>query len=162
MGETLDVVNMLPNTFEPKRKARFILQIEGVDAFIVKTAARPQSSIEAVEVPWINHTRYVAGKHKFGPLTITLHDPIAPSGAQQMMEWIRLHFESVSGRSGYADFYKRDVQLKLLDPVGTVVELWDGKGVMITEVNFGELSYEGSELADISVTLQADNWVLQF
>ena len=60
----------------------------------------------------------------FGTMAVTLHDPIAPSGAQQVMEWVRTHFESVSGRAGYADFYKRDIQLKLLDPVGTgVVEL---------------------------------------
>lgn len=162
MAETLDVVEMLPNKFEPKRKFRWILQIEGIDAFIIKTAARPQSTIESVEIPWINHTRYVAGKHKFNPMAVTLHDPIAPSGAQQVMEWIRLHFESVSGRAGYADFYKRDIQLKLLDPVGTVVELWDIRGAMITDANFGDLNYEGSEMAEITLSIVFDNACLQF
>ena len=162
MAETLDVVNMLPSTFEPKRKFRWILQIEGIDAFIVKTTARPQSTIEEVEIPWINHTRYVAGKHKFAPLAVTLHDPIAPSASQQVTEWIRLHFESVSGRAGYADFYKRDIQLKMLDPVGTVVELWDIRGAFIVDANFGDLNYEGSELAEITLSLRYDNAVLQF
>lgn len=162
MAETLDVIEMLPNVFEPKRKFRWVLQLEGIDAFIVKTAARPTMAIEEVAVPWINHTRYVAGKHTFSTLSLTLHDPIAPSGAQQVMEWIRLHFESVSGRAGYADFYKRDLQLKLLDPIGTVVELWDVKGAFITEANFGDLSYEGSDLTEISLTIRYDNAVLQF
>ena len=63
----------------------------------------------------MNSRRYVAGKANYDALSITIHDPISPSGAQQVMEWVRTHFESVSGRAGYADFYKRDCQLKMLD-----------------------------------------------
>ncbi len=162
MAETLDVTSMLPNKFEPKRKNRWVLMIEGIDAYIMKTTARPTVTTEEVEVPFINFRRYLAGLTKFNTLAVTLYDPIAPSGAQQVMEWIRLCLETVSGRAGYADFYKRDIQLKLLDPVGTVVELWDIKGAFITEANFGELTYEDGTLAEISLTLRFDNAVLQF
>tara|TARA_A100000164_G_C21799995_1_gene720178 strand:+ start:99 stop:587 length:489 start_codon:yes stop_codon:yes gene_type:complete len=162
MAETLSVSSMLPNKFEPKRKFRWVFAMEGVDAFLVKSAARPTMSTTSQEIPFINSTRYIAGKTKFGTMSVTLHDPIAPSGAQQVMEWVRTHFESVSGRSGYADFYKRDCQLKLLDPVGTVVELWDIKGAFLTEANFGDLSYDSEDPADISLTLQFDNCVLQY
>ena len=136
--------------------------IEGIDAFLLKTAARPQMTTDEIEVGWINHTRYLAGKTKFGQISVTLHDPIAPSGSQQVMEWVRTHFESVSGRSGYADFYKRDIQLKLLDPIGTVVELWDIKGAFITDANFNDLSYDGSDMTEISLSLRFDNCVLQY
>lgn len=162
MAETLDVTSMIPNRFEPKRKNRWVLMIEGLDAYIVKSVARPSMETEELEVPFINSRRYLAGKTTFGEMALALHDPIGPSGAQQVMEWVRLHFESVSGRSGYADFYKRDVQLKLLDPVGTVVELWDIKGAFIKSANFGELTYEEAALAEISLTLRYDNAVLQF
>jgi len=162
MAETLDVTSMIPNKFEPKRKNRWVLMIEGIDAYILKTAARPQISTEEVAIPFINSTRYLAGKTTFGQMNVTLHDPIAPSGAQQVMEWIRLHFESVSGRSGYADFYKRDIQLKMLDPVGTVVELWDIKGAFIMDANFNEVTYEDGNPVEISLTLRYDNCVLQY
>ena len=92
-------------------------------------------------------------------LALTLHDPIAPSGAQQVMEWVRTHFESVSGRSGYADFYKRDCQLKLLDPLGTVVELWDIKGAFLTNAAFGDLDYGASDPTEISLTIRFDNYL---
>jgi hypothetical protein len=162
MAETLDVTSMIPNKFEPKRKNRWVLMIEGIDACIIKTAARPQITTEEVPVPFINSTRYLAGKTTFSTMGVTLHDPIAPSGAQQVMEWIRLHFESVSGRAGYADFYKRDIQLKMLDPVGTVIELWDIKGAFITDANFNEVTYEDGNPTEISLTLRFDNCVLQF
>ncbi len=163
MAETLAVTDMLPNKFEPKRQFRWVLAIEGIDAFIVKTASRPNISIAEVEIPYINHKRYIAGKASFETMSVTLHDPIAPSGAQQVMEWVRTHFESVSGRAGYADFYKRDCQIKMLDPVGTVVELWDIKGAFITNANFGpDLDYNSEAPADIQMTLRFDNCVLQY
>lgn len=162
MAETLDVVTMLPNKYEPKRKGRWLLAIEGVDAFICKSAARPTIATERLEIPWINSRRYIAGKTTFSEMNVTLMDPIAPSGSQQIMEWIRLHFESVSGRAGYADYYKRDIQLKMLDPTGTVVELWDIVGAFLTNVTFGELSYEGQEAVEIALTISFDNCVQQF
>jgi len=163
MADTLSVTDMLPTKFEPIAKRRFVFAIEGIDSFLIKTAARPQITTEEIAIPWINSTRYIAGKTKFGTLALTLYDPIAPSGAQQVMEWIRLCFESVSGRAGYADFYKRDIQIKMLDPVGTTIQLWDVKGAFVTEANFGDLSYEAEgDLAEISLTIRFDNMVLQY
>jgi hypothetical protein len=78
------------------------------------------------------------------------------------MEWVRTHHESVSGRSGYADFYKRDIQLKMLDPIGTVVELWDIKGAFLESAKFGDVSYDGDDVVSVSITIRFDNCVLQF
>ena len=154
MATTLGVEDMLATKFQPIAKRQFILAIEGIDAFLVKTASRPTYTTEEVAINWINTTRYIAGKTTFGT--------IGPSGTQQVMEWLRLCYESVSGRSGYADFYKRDIQLRMLDPVGTVIQLWDIKGAWITEANFNDVTYEGSDQTEISLTLRFDNAVLQF
>ena len=162
MAETLSVQDMLPNKFEPKRKFRWVFAIEGIDAYLMKTAARPTINTAGIEIPFMNSHRYIAGKTKFDPIAVTLHDPIAPSAAQQVMEWVRTHFESVSGRAGYADFYKRDCQLKLLDSVGTVVELWDLKGCFLTNATFGDLDYGAEDMTEISLSIRFDNCVLQF
>ena len=162
MAETLSVQDMLPNKFEPKRKNRWIFALEGIDSFLIKTAARPSVTIEEQEIQFMNSRRYVAGKANFDALSVTLHDPIAPSGAQQVMEWVRTHYESVSGRAGFADFYKRDCQLKLVDPIGTVIELWDIKGCFLTNAGFGDLSYEDGAPMEISLTIRFDNCVLQY
>ena len=162
MAQTLTVPEMLPAKFTPTHKRHFIFAIEGVDAFLVKTASKPEMKTEEQTISWINSTRYVAGKTTFEPISCTLHDPIGPSGAQQVLEWVRLHFESVSGRSGYPDFYKRDVQFKQLDPVGTVISLWDIKGAFLTSAKFGEATYEGSDMVEISISMRYDNAVLQY
>ena len=163
MAETLSVVDMLPNKFEPKRQYRWVFSIEGIEAFLMKSASRPSYTICETTINFINSKRYLAGKLTFGNISVNLHDPIAPSGAQQVMEWIRTHAESVSGRTGYADFYKRDCQIKMLDPVGTVIELWDIKGAFITSANFGSLSYDDdASPIGIDLTLRFDNCVLQY
>ena len=163
MAETLSVTDMLPNKFEPKRGYRWLLAIEGIDAFLMSKTKRPDFSLAMKKIDFINSYRKIAGKLDMGNITCTLHDPIAPSGAQQVMEWIRTHYESVSGRAGYADFYKRDIQIKLLDPIGTVVELWDMKGAMINSVNFQTLTYENDNApVTIDLTLRYDNCVLQY
>lgn len=164
MSEVLDVSSILPQKFEPKMRHRWVLALEGVDQFLLKTAQRPKYTIPKTAIPFINSVRYVAGRVTVGEITITLHDPIAPSASQQIMEWMRLHTEHVSGRAGYANFYKRDLQLKLLDPIGVVVELWDMKGCQLTgELNFGDLSYEEeAALNELSLVIQPDLAVLQF
>lgn len=162
MAEVLEVQDMLANTFEPKRKFRWLLAIEGIDAFLLKTAARPTIQTESIQIDYINATRYLASKYTFETIEVTLHDAIAPSGAQQVMEWLRLAHEHVTQRGGYADFYKRDIQLKMLDPLGAVVELWDIKGAFIESANYGELAYDSMESADISLTIKFDLAVLQY
>ena len=163
MAETLSVTEMLPNKFETKRKFRWVLMLEGIDAFLVKSTNRPSFTIADETLNFINSKRYIAGRLTFGTISMVLHDPIAPSGAQQVMEWIRTHAESVSGRAGYADFYKRDLQLKLLDPIGTVVELWDMKGCFLTGADYGSLDYSDDRASmDISLTSRFDNCVLQY
>lgn len=160
--ETLDVNTMLPTRFEPLMKFRYYFGIQGIDAYICKKVDRPKLQIEPKEIPWMNTTRYIAGKAKWQTMQLTLFEPISPSGAQQIMEWVRTHYDSVSGRAGYADFYKRDCQLKLVDPVGNVVQLWDIKGAQITDFSPSDVDYESSDMTTIDLTLQFDNCILQF
>ena len=162
MAEVLDVSDMLANKWEGKRNFRWILNIAGIDSYILKTTQRPKFTAEEFEINYINATRYLAGKYKFEAMEAVFHDPIAPSGAQQVMEWIRVCHEQVSQRAGYADFYKRDIQLKMLDPYGAVVELWDIKGAWLKEIDYGALDYANNEVASITCVIRYDLAVQQF
>jgi hypothetical protein len=149
-------------SFEPKMQNRFILYIDGVATYTVKGATRPTFTQDPKVLNHINVQRNVKGRSVWGPVTLTLHDPIVPSGAQAVMEWVRLHHESVTGRDGYADFYKKDVVLNVLGPVGDKVEEWIMKGCMITESNFGELNWDTDDPLSISLTIQPDYCILNY
>ena len=159
---TLATDQIMFTPFEPKTKNRFIMYIEGIPAYLIRAMNRPSIEFEEIVLDHINVKRYVKGKAAWQPIEITLYDPVVPSAAQAVLEWIRLGHESVTGRDGYSDFYKKDVTFNLLGPVGDVVEEWVLKGTYIQSANFGDMDYSVSEPAEISLTLQYDYAILQF
>ena len=162
MPDLIDPSEIMFTPFEPKVKNRFIMYVEGIPAYLIKAVARPQITFEEIALDHINVKRYVKGKGDWQLLNITLYDPIVPSGAQAVMEWVRLHKESVTGRDGYSDFYKKDVTINVLGPVGDKVEEWTLKGAFIKDANFGEMNWETNEPADITLSLRYDYAILQF
>ena len=162
MAETLPVADMLPNKFEPKRQFRWVFAIEGIDAFLMKAAARPSVSIGEQTLEFINSKRYLAGKFEWNTMTLGLHDPIAPSAAQKTMEWARLAHETISGRDGYAAFYKKNFNLIALDPVGAAVEKWEIRGAFITDATFGDYDMTSGEVMNIDLTIRMDECILRY
>ena len=158
----LDPNDIFFTPFEPKTKNRFVMEIDGIPAFLVKTMARPSLQFETITLDHINVKRYVKGKAAWQPISITLYDPIVPSGAQSVIEWVRLHHESVTGRDGYSDFYKKDITFNVLGPVGDKVEEWTLKGAFITSANFSDLNYAEANPAEVELTLRYDYAILQF
>jgi hypothetical protein len=138
------------------------MNIDGIPAYTIKTANRPLLESDEVILEHMNVTRYIKGKSRWQPIDITLYDPIVPSASQAVMEWVRLSHESVTGRDGYADFYKKEVTLNMLGPVGDIVEEWTLKGAYIQTANFGDLDFAVSDPAEITLTLKYDYAVLQF
>ena len=162
MAELLEPQDIMFTPFEPKLKNRFIMQIGGINAYLIKTATRPQIQFDEVILEHMNVTRYVKGKGRWQPIEITLYDPVVPSASQQVMEWIRLSHESITGRDGYSDFYKKDVSFQVLGPVGDVVEEWELKGTFIQSANFGDLAFDTSDPVEITLTLRYDYAILKF
>ena len=123
---------------------------------------RPSAKIASVAIPFLNTSTYVAGRFEWEEIKVTFRDPIGPSASQAIMEWVRLHSESITGRQGYAAGYKRPVELEMLDPTGVVVEKWLLDGTMLTNVGFGDLSMDDDAIADITATLRFDRAILLF
>jgi hypothetical protein len=96
-------------------------------------------------------------------MTFTLFDPIAPSGAQAVMEWARLAYESVTGRAGYSDFYKKDITFNGLGPVGDVVSEWIIKGAFIKQANFDDYDWSTyTEAVNLTLTVGMDYCILNY
>jgi hypothetical protein len=162
MAEVLEFNDMFYTNFEPKMKNRFIMEIDGIPSYLIKTANRPSIQFEKVTLDHINVKRQLKGKGEWQDIEITLYDPIVPSGAVAVMEWVRLSHESITGRDGYADFYKKDVQIYMLGPVGDKIEQFTLKGAFITSANFNDLDWASNDPSDISLTLSYDYAILEF
>ena len=159
----LDPNEIFFTAFEPKQPNRFAMYIDGFPAFMVKGVGGVSITQGTVKLNHINVTRYVKGKSEWNSMQFTLFDPITPSGAQATMEWVRLHHESVTGRDGYSDFYKKDLTFNVIGPVGDVVSEWIIKGALITEATFGDYGYDTTDAAvEIQMTVQPDYCILNY
>ena len=160
-----DMLMRMPVPYEPLRKNRFILRFPdelGIQEWWVSTASRPKYTSDETEIPFLNTSTYVIGRFKWDSIQVTFRDPIGPSATQALMEWVRLHSESVTGRMGYAAGYKKDLDLEMLDPTGVAVEKWILQGTFLTDVNFDSLGYSDDALATITATLRPDRCILVY
>ncbi len=162
MAEILEFDKMFYTNFEPKMKNRYVMEIDGIPSYMVKAAQRPTIQFEPVVLDHINIKRKLQGKGEWQDVTVTLYDPIVPSAAQAVMEWVRLGHESITGRRGYADFYKKDITFYMLGPVGDKIEQWTIKGAFIQSANFGDVAFDSNEPATIELTLSYDYAILEF
>ena len=162
MAQLVDANDIMFTPFEPKTKQRFLMQIDGIPAYLIKTTNRPQITFEEVQLDHMNVRRFVKGKGVWQTLQCTLYDPVVPSAAQAVMEWVRLSHESVTGRDGYSDFYKKDVTFQVLGPVGDIVEEWKLKGTWIQDAQFGDMDFGSSDPVDVTLTLRYDYAILNF
>ena len=148
--------------FEPKVKNRFIMYVDGIPSYFIKKADSPKITFGEVTLDHINIQRKLKGKGKWEDITLSLYDPIAPSGVQACMEWVRLSHESVTGRDGYSDFYKKDITLNTLGPVGDIVSEWIIKGAFIKSTDFGSYDWADEAAQELTLTLEFDYAVLNF
>ena len=162
MAEVLEFNDMFYTNFEPKMKNRYIMEIDGIASYLIKAANRPSITFEPVGLDNINVKRKLKGKGEWQDIEVTLYDPIVPSGAQQVMEWVITSHESITGRDGYADFYKKDIDIYMLGPVGDKIENWKIKGAFINSAVFNDLDWSSNDPSEITLTLSYDYAILEY
>ena len=159
----LDPNEIFFTAFEPKVANRFIMYVDGMPSYTIKQVSSFSVDQSEIVLNHINTQRKIKGRAKWSDVTLTLYDPITPSGAQAVMEWVRLHHESVTGRDGYSDFYKKDITLDVLGPVGDIVSEWIIKGAFVKAAEFGEYNWDNEAAAqNLTVTIGMDYCVLNY
>ena len=159
---TLDPNEIMFTAFEPKVQNRFIMYIDGIPSYMVKSVSAPNFTDNVIKLDHINSYRKIRGKREWDNMSLSLYDPITPSGAQAVMEWARLGYESVTGRAGYSDFYKKDVTLNILGPVGDIVGEWIIKGAFVESSNFGDYDWSSDEAINVELNIAMDYCILNY
>jgi hypothetical protein len=163
----VDYTDLFAKAFdwEPKMTNRFIMEFEDIPSHLIKASGRPSVNNGNVVLDHINVERKVKGKTRWQDLTITLYDAIVPSGAQAVMNWVRNHHESLTGRDGYATGaakYKRNITFYSLSPTGEKIEEWELVGAYINDASFGDMDWSNESAVEISLTLSYDYAVLKY
>jgi tail tube protein gp19 len=163
MADLLTNNEMFYTIWEPKTKNRFLMYVDGIPTYLIRKTDRPKWTQARQTIDYINLQWFYKGKTKWEEIALELYDPIVPSGAQTVFEWFRLSHESVTGRDGYQDFYKKEITIDVLGPVGDKVEEWTLKGAFPTAFDGGELNWTNDgEPVLINLTLSYDYAILQY
>lgn len=155
----------------PKLKYRFRVSLENFGVSTpttdltkqVKDVTRPTIAFEKITLDMYNSRAYLAGKHSWTAITLTLRDDVTGSVAKLVGEQLQKQFdfyEQSSAASGVD--YKFTTRIEVLDGgnganVPTVLETWECYGCYVENANYGNLAYSENAEATIALSIVYDN-----
>jgi len=126
---------------------------------------RPNLSFEKMTLDAYNSRTYLAGKHTWDPITLTLREDASNNiqravGSQLQKQFD--FFEQASAASG--GDYKFHTKIEILDggnankdPI--ILDRFELKGCYIESANYNQLAYATSEAVTVTLSIQYDNAV---
>lgn len=160
----------------PRLKNKFRITFLNMGALVPGTNSRnltmqvtnitlPNITFEEVVLHRYNSTAYVAGKHSWEPISVTVEDDITGLAATvvkaQLETQQRIIGSDLDGRwlntAATASEYKFGAKIDQLDGDEGVVQTWILEGCMITGSDFGDRDYSASEAATITMQVRFDH-----
>lgn len=154
---------ILPKQYEPKRNHRWVLIFDEneedilgstthikpsdniIQSWFLKETCRPSYTTKYISIFGFN----IKLRSKWDNIKMVLLDPIGPSAAQAVWKLLK-------SKENF------DYKLQMLDPTGVPVEEWDIKGCELISVDFGSLSYDNDEIANITLVVKPKDVKLLF
>tara|TARA_Y100000310_G_scaffold341548_1_gene441035 strand:- start:576 stop:1205 length:630 start_codon:yes stop_codon:yes gene_type:complete len=155
----------------PKLQYRFRLILENFGVTTPRSeltkqvvdVTRPSLTFDETILDVYNSRVYLAGKHTWEPITITLRDDVNNSVTKLCGEQIQKQFDffEQSSASSGSD-YKFTGKIEMLDGgqganAVTVLETWEMYGAYVQSINYNTLAYATSDAATITLSVRFDN-----
>lgn len=160
----------------PKQKYRWQVTFSGLARLVAGASSReitrqatnvtrPTLTFEEVPIHRYNTVAYMAGKHSWSEVSLTLEDDItglASYAVQGQLETQkRLIGADLPGQylnsAATASDYKFGLLLEQLDGNEGVVESWKMEGCFILSADYGDLDYSSSDAATITLSIRYDH-----
>ena len=131
----------------------------------VVDVTRPDLSFDQITLDVYNSRVYMAGKHTWAPITLTIRDDVNNAVSKLVGEQVQKQFdffEQASASSGVD--YKFTTRIEMLDGVygaaaPGVLETFELYGAYVESVNYNTLAYATSDPATITLAIRYDNAV---
>jgi 5-enolpyruvylshikimate-3-phosphate synthase len=125
----------------------------------------PNLTFEEVILHRYNSTAYIAGKHSWEPISVTVEDDITGLAATvvkaQLETQQRIIGVDLDGRwlntAATGSDYKFGAKIEQLDGDEGVVQTWILEGAMISGSDYGDRDYSASEAATITMQIRFDH-----
>jgi hypothetical protein len=155
----------------PKQKNRWRVTFAnlggGVDSQPISmqaiTVTRPKLNFAEVELHRYNSVAYVAGKHNWDEMKLTLEDDVTSSASVviqaqlQKQQWLIGAEGQWLAAAGEGSVYKFVTYLEQLDGNDGVVEKWTVEGCFLKDANYGDNDYKTGDAMTIELTIRFDH-----
>lgn len=127
------------------------------------TVNRPKLTFEKIPLHRYNSIAFVAGKHTWEPMALTIEDDVTGSASTviqaqlQKQQWLIGAEGQWLAAAGEGSLYKFVTYLDMLDGNDQVIEKWTVEGCFIESADYGELSYEANEKVTIALSISFDH-----
>jgi len=131
----------------------------------VMDITRPNVSFEPITIDVYNSRVYLAGKHKWETMSLTLREDVNGNVQKLVGEQLQKQFDFLEQSSAASAIdYKFSLRIEMLDGgngavAPNVLETWECYGCYLTAVNYQNLAYGEQTPAMIDLTIQPDNCV---
>jgi len=129
----------------------------------VMQCARPNVSFDEVTLNIYNSTMYLAGKHKWQTLAVTIRDDASGTVSKAVGQQLQKQLDFVEQASAATgQDYKFQMNIEMLDggngaSAPVVLETWELYGCFVQAANYNELNYGTSDQVSIALTIRYDN-----
>lgn len=167
-----DASNSTQGLLMPKLQYRFRVSLEnfGVSAGEVteltkqvQDVTRPNVSFETMTVDVYNSRVYLAGKHTWEAITLTLRDDATGAVQKLVGEQLQRQFDFMEQSSAASGIdYKFVTRIEILDGgngnyTPETLETFELYGCYIESANYNSLAYSANEPVTVSLTIKYDN-----
>ena len=157
--------------YHPKQKNRWRVTFAnmggGSDSQPVSMQAikvnRPTLNFEEVALHRYNSVAYVAAKHEWEEMKLTLEDDVTGSASAviqaqlQKQQWLVGAEGQWLAASGEGSLYKFVTYLDQLDGNDQVIEKWTVEGCWLKSANYGENDYSTGEAIQLELSIRFDH-----
>ena len=157
---------------EPKRKFKFVLNLAGIPAYVVKTTDRPAITVGETKHEFLIHDFYFPGRVSWNEISISLVDPIDPDVSRKLLDLVRNagyvypgdfsptpgdpNFQLKSlGKTNFIDQLGQ-VTIDTLNTAGETIETWKLNNVWVKSVTYNQMSYSDESLIELQLQIRYD------
>ena len=129
----------------------------------VVDCSRPNLTFDNITLDVYNSKVYMAGKHTWDPITITIRDDVNNAVSKLVGEQVQKQFDFFEQASAVSGIdYKFTSRIEMLDggngaSTPNVLETWELYGAYIESVNYNTLAYATSDPVTITLNVRYDN-----
>jgi len=163
--------NLTGGILQPMLKDRWRVTFQGLGGGVESkpvtvqavSMTRPNISFEEIELHRYNSRSWIAGKHNYEPITLTIeYDVKGEAGIVlqeqiQKQKWLTGAEGPFLGAAPEGSLYKFVTVLDMLDGREQVIEKWTLEGCWFQVVDYGDLDYAASEAVQTILTIRYDH-----